>query len=850
MTAIISPIALVALAGGAAIATGLRWRLLIRAMLRSRRPDPRFDRVGERVKAFFVYVIGQGRLLRWPYAGVLHALIFWGFLVLLTAIAQAIIEALWQGFRFNDVPAAFVIAFAQDIFCVAVLAGVALALINRLVVNPTRFRGSHRADAVLILCWIGTLLIFMTLNYATLIAEGNPPQAMAADRPFASAVSRLFTPLGAHSNVLVGLHGLFFWAHLVLVFSFLVYLGYSKHLHIVSAAPNVFFKSTKPKGRLPLLDIEAVMNAEDESDQHFGPVTLEHFSWKDMLDLYTCTECGRCQTHCPAYNTGKVLSPKTLITDLRDHLYENVAGGYAATTHDAHVAQGANPDGTPAPDGAVMWATGDHHPGALHDLPGSFQPSWITPDGVAAAVEANGGERPLFGGTIADDTLWACTTCGACMDQCPVLIEHVPKIIEMRRHLVLDESRMPKQAETALRGIENVFNPYGLSHQTRADWAKDLGVSFAADKPDAEYLYWVGCAASFDDRAKTIATALVKILQAGGVDFAILGTEEKCNGDPARRIGNEYLFQERAKENVEVLAKYRVRKIIASCPHCFNTFANEYKDFGGDYEVVHHTQMIERLLAEGRVTLDQAKRQEETITYHDSCYLGRWNDIFAPPRDILEQIPGLKVVEMARNRNEGMCCGAGGGRMWMEEDQPRVNHKRVEQAVATEATKVATACPFCLSMFDEGIAGKQLGERMAVDDVAVYVARSLAGATGEEAVAAVRAAAETAAQSQSSTEGATAPAVAGQDAPEVAPTPAPEQTPPEVPEETPPTTPEVPAPEPAQTPETPPEQAPPAVPEEAPAEVPDQPAVPDTTGPGVPDEVPSIDTPGGPTASA
>jgi Fe-S oxidoreductase len=295
----------------------------------------------------------------------------------------------------------------------------------------------------------------------------------------------------------------------------------------------------------------------------------------------------------------------------------------------------------------------------------------------------------------------------------------------MRRHLVLDESRMPRQAESALRNIENVANPYGLSHQSRADWAKDLGVAFIADKPDAEYLYWVGCAASFDERARTIAAALAKILQAAGVDFAILGTEEKCTGDPARRIGNEYLFQERAKENVAVLQQHHVRKIIASCPHCFNTFANEYGDFGGDYEVIHHTQLIDRLLKEGRITLDAAKAQEETITYHDSCYLGRWNDIFAPPRDILERIPGLKVVEMARSKSEGMCCGAGGGRMWMEEGQPRVNHRRVEQAVDTHATKVATACPFCLAMFDEGISAKQIGDTLAVDDVAVYVARAL-----------------------------------------------------------------------------------------------------------------------------
>src|SRR5450631_4466202 len=378
MTAILSPLALLAVVAASTITTGLRWRLLVAAMLRSRRPDPRLDRPGERIKAFFVYVIGQGRLLRWPFAGVLHALIFWGFLVLLTAIAQAIVEALWQGFRFNDVPAASVIAFLQDIFSVAVLAGVALALFNRLAIKPTRFRGSHRGDAVLILAWIGTLVMFMSLNDATLIAQGHPAQAMAPDRPFASALSRLFAPLGAHSNVLVGLHGLFFWGHLVLVFGFLVYLGYSKHLHIVTAAPNVYFKSTKPKGRLPVLDIEAVMNAESETDQHFGPITLEHFSWKDMLDLSTCTECGRCQTHCPAYNTGKPLSPKTLITDLRDLAYENLAGGYTATKHDAHVAEsgGASTGG----EGAVMWTTGDHHAGAVHDIPGHFQPSWLSPE--------------------------------------------------------------------------------------------------------------------------------------------------------------------------------------------------------------------------------------------------------------------------------------------------------------------------------------------------------------------------------------------------------------------------------------------------------------------------------------
>ncbi|MBV9100131.1 MAG: hypothetical protein JOZ46_12845 [Candidatus Dormibacteraeota bacterium] len=735
MTAVISPVALVLLAGTAIALTARRWSQLLGLMRASKRAESRIDHLPQRINAFVIYVLGQGRLLRWPFAGILHALIFWGFVVLLTAIAQGIIEALYQGFQFQLLPGSGAIAFIQDLFFLLVECGIAMALFNRLVVNPTRFRGSHRGDALLILAWIGTLLLFMELNLATRIAQGAP-EAVAQWRPIASALSSIFRPLGAGSETLVVLHGIFFWGHLCLVFGFLVYLGYSKHLHIITAVPNVFFKNERPKGAARTLDIEAVMNAEDERDQHFGVAAMEHFSWKDMLDLYTCTECGRCQTHCPAYNTGKVLSPKTLITDLRDHAYENLAGGYAKTKHAAHAVQGspaAKKDGvaesaTPGDGGATMWSTGDHHPGAIHELPGDFQPSWISPEDVAAVVEKNGGARPLFGGTVLEDTLWACTTCGACMDQCPVLIEHVPKILDMRRHLVLDESRMPRQAESALRNIENVANPYGLSHGTRADWARDLGVQFAADKPDAEYLYWVGCAASFDDHAKTIATAIVRILQAGGVDFAILGTEEKCTGDPARRIGNEYLFQERARENVEVLKKHNVRKVIASCPHCFNTLKNEYPDFGGSYEVLHHTQVIEQLLREGRVTLDESKQQEETITYHDSCYIGRWNDIFAPPRDILERVPGLRVVEMARNRNEGMCCGAGGGRMWMEEGQPRVNHRRVQQAVDTNATKVATACPFCLTMFDEGISSKQLGGRLAVDDVAVYVARALPGA--------------------------------------------------------------------------------------------------------------------------
>jgi Fe-S oxidoreductase len=730
---IISPIALVALAGTSFTLTALRWRRLVQLMRQSRRPDRRGGDIPGQVRAFFGNVLGQGRLLRWPYAGVLHALIFWGFLVLLTAIAQGIVEALVVGVRLDTIPfIAPALAYLQDLFCVLALTGVLLALINRLVIRPARFRGSHRRDALLILVWIAALLACMELNFATLIA-GHSPEALAADRPVASAFSHLFTPLGSGSGALTVLHGIFFWSHLLLVFGFLVYLGYSKHLHIVTAAFNVVLREEKPKGRLRPIDIDAVMSAPDEGDQHFGAAALGHFSWKDVLDLYSCTECGRCQSHCPAYLTGKVLSPKTLITDLRDAAYEQLNGGYGATRHAAHAEEETGSAAGQRAGEAVMWVTGGG-PGSVRDLPGSFQPSWLSPDQVTAAASKNGGERPLIGGVFSEETLWACTMCGACMDQCPVFIEHVPKIAEMRRHLVLDESRMPRQAEAALRAIENVSNPYGISHQKRADWTIGIDVPRISDKPDAEYLYWVGCAVSYDERARSIATSLVSILQAAGVDFAILGGEERCTGDPARRIGNEYLFQERAKQNIEVLAGHRVRRIITSCPHCFNTLANEYPDFGGHYEVIHHTELIDRLITSGRIVLERPI--EETVTYHDSCYLGRWNDIFAPPRDILERIPGMRVVEMKRSRREGMCCGAGGGRMWMEEGQPRVNHRRVDQAIETEATRVATACPFCLTMFDEGIASRGAQDQVAVDDIAVYVARSMRGAAAGDPSAA------------------------------------------------------------------------------------------------------------------
>ena len=452
-------------------------------------------------------VLGQGRLLRWPYAGVLHALIFWGFLVLLTAIAQAIVEALVVGVRLDTIPVvAPVLAHLQDLFCVLALTGVLLAVFNRLVVKPGRFRGSHRGDALLILGWIAALLACMELNYATLIAERSP-EALGADRPLAAALGHLFTPLGSGSAALVALHGVFFWAHLVLVFGFLVYLGYSKHLHIVTAPINVVLREQGPRGRLRTVDIEAVMSAPDERDQHFGAGALEDLSWKDVLDLSPAPSAAAAKHHCPAYLTGKPLSPKTLITDLREVADERQGGTPAAATAPTSTRTRPRLGGAGAGPAPVMWVTGGGRVGgrsARH-----FQPSWLSPDRVSAAVEgAGGGERPLIGGAIAEETL--------------VVLHHVRRVhgpVPGRSSSTCPRSprcavtwsstsrAFPARLETALRAIENVANPYGISHQRRTDWAARARRArrLPRDRPDAEYVYWVGCAAAFDERARSIA---------------------------------------------------------------------------------------------------------------------------------------------------------------------------------------------------------------------------------------------------------------------------------------------------------------------------------------------------------
>jgi len=664
----LNPLALILLVAVAAFLFARRLGPLVNSM-RAAQPDPRTDHLGERVWGVVTFVLGQRRLLRWPFSGLAHLLIFWGFVILNLEILEAGLEALVPPLNLEQQLWWGPVAFAQDLLAAAVLTGLAAAALNRYLLRPERFRGSHGRDATVILLLIALVILTQLGLYATQIASGT--DHLVNLRPVSDAVSQLFR--GVHGESIWAWHEFFLWAHLLLIAGFAVYLANSKHLHILTAAPNVFFRSLEPAGRnLPNLDIEKA--------EHFGLSRVDQLTWKQELDLASCTECGRCQSHCPAFNTGKPLSPKLFITDVRDGWYANARGS--------------------AP-------------------PPSY---WMKEAGATDQAKPPG-DGQLLDWSVLEETLWSCTTCGACVEECPVLIEHVPAIVEMRRSLVLEESRIPKEARQALESMEQRGNPFGMAADTRMRWAEGLEVPLIADNPEAEYLYWVGCATAFDESNWATARATVAILRAAEVSFAVLGQEEICNGDPARRLGNEYLFQTQAQQVLTKLQQRSVRKVIASCPHCFNTLAREYPSLGGEFEVIHHTQLLAQLLDEGRIQLKESLRTGE-ITYHDPCYLGRWNSEYDAPRRVLQAIPGAKLVEMKRTRNEAMCCGAGGGRVFMEENRgTRINRVRVKQAEETGAGTAALACPFCATMFQEGISSQEVP--MESRDIAVLVAESM-----------------------------------------------------------------------------------------------------------------------------
>ena len=655
-------------------------------VLRIGGPDNRFDRIPARIKAVVLGVGAHDRMVRRKYSGLLHLAIFYGFVLLGTSIVQVFGEALLPGFKPDPPLVNTIVALVQDVFAVLVLVGVLMAVYNRLVIHPLRYVGSHEGDGLFILSMIGLVVLTqLGVTGSRLNLNSNPAWGVDPStswRPVSEVVAGALSSVGASGGSADLVHHLFVLANVVVILAFLAYLPTSKHQHIYLAVENIFFRNLEPIGALPMVDIE---NAD-----HFGNSRIEHFSWKHLLDLYTCTECGRCQDQCPAYLTDKPLSPKMLIMDMRDHLHERTP-------------QLIQLAGLPARDRAERAPALDAALGPEH--------------------------RPLVGGAILEETLWSCTMCGACMNECPVLIEHVPKIAEMRRSLVLEESRLPKQAEAALRSVENSGNPYALSNQDRANWAAGLGVKTFAEHPAAEYLYFVGCAASFDEANQKVAASIVKILQSAGIDFAILGKEETCNGDPARRIGNEYLFQTLAEQNIGTFKRYEVKKVLTGCPHCFNTIKNEYPQMGFEAEVIHHTEFIQQLIADGRVKLSpeaDAALAGKTVTYHDPCYLGRWNGIYEPGRQVLEKISGLEQIEMHRHGRQAFCCGAGGGRMWMEETLgKRINRERIQHAHEVDADLVATACPFCLTMMMEGATSQDLP--IDVADVAQVVATNLVG---------------------------------------------------------------------------------------------------------------------------
>ena len=538
-----------------------------------------------------------------------------------------------------------------------VLAGVATAFFIRKVQRPDRFRGSHLGEADLILAMIAGIVTTLLLWHASRIALGLN-EWPAGWSPVSDALSNLF---GGGDGTEVA-ERVFVWAHVLIILSFLAYLPYSKHLHIVTAGINVYFGRTRARGRLEPLRFDDPDVPEDEI--RMGAGTLTDMTWKQMVDTVSCTECGRCQEVCPAWATGKDLSPKLLIMGLRDHL----------------LAEG---------------------------------PKLLAGDEAA-------GMAPLVPGAVTDEVVWDCVTCGACVRECPVSIEHIDHIVDLRRHLVMAEARFPAEAEPMLRDVERSSNPWGKAQQERASWTEGLGVRvLEPGEAPPEVLYWVGCAASYDERARETAISTAKLLQAAGVDFAILGPRESCTGDPARRMGNEYVFQAFAEGNVETLNDAGVTKIVASCPHCFNTLANEYPDFGGRYEVMHHTELLSDLVREGRLSPVQG---EGTITYHDSCYLARHNDVMAEPRELVEAVG--RPVEMERHGRRTFCCGAGGAHMWMEERGSAINEERVRQAAETGADTLAVACPFCTVMLDDGV--RTSGKQLRVADVATLLAESIA----------------------------------------------------------------------------------------------------------------------------
>jgi Fe-S oxidoreductase/nitrate reductase gamma subunit len=632
-----------------------------RAMLwRSGSADKRVDQTWTRLKTTLAVAFAHARILKEAYPGVMHLLIFWGAVIFVVGKIVRLFSYV-VGLTVPPQSIFLYASFASEVGGAMIIIGGCLAVFRRYVQKPPRL--DILPDDTLIFGWVFIILLtgYMIKGYRIAISDTGSSSDWFLWAPVSHFLSYLFPMFITQArNEILLWHRVLIHTIPAIVFFAYVYISRSRMQHVWLSPLNVFFRSLKPKGALISLDIETA--------ESYGASKIEHFTWKQLLDLDACTRCGRCQDNCPAYLSGKALSPKKVILDLRADLYE------------------------------------------VYPIPFVMKPK--------------GPRRDMISEVITDEVIWDCTTCRACQEACPVYVEHIQKIVDMRRNLVLEQARIPETGEAVLKCIETRGHSCRGTTLTRLDWTNGLDIKTLAEDSNVDLVYFVGCASSLEDRSSKVAIAFAKILKAAGVKFGILGTEETCCGEPSRRLGNEYLFQMQAMKNIELLKNYNVKKIVVTCPHCFNTIKNEYPQFGGEFEVVHHTQLIAQLIKDGKIKPGQIDNVK--LTYHDSCYLGRHNDIYEQPRQILKGMSKSKLLEMERSRNKGFCCGGGGGRYWMEEKVgKRISEMRTEQVIETGADVVATACPYCLQMFEDAIKAKAAEETLKPRDIAELLAAQL-----------------------------------------------------------------------------------------------------------------------------
>lgn len=641
------------------------------AMLCLGRWENRFDLLWSRFKGMILYAFIQLRVVSEKF-GINHFVLFWGFMVLLLINFQFIVAGIFPRFSFEflgHVPYG-ILLFLADIMSLAVLMSVVVAVIRRIFFRPPHIEATF--EAFFILSLVAFLMAAYFGLHAAEIQLGD--DTMKAWVPLSSGLSSLFT--GVDSDTTHLLSRCFWWIHAIILLFFLNYLPYSKHLHILTAIPNCFFRSFSFVNTLPRMTFRKGLT--------FGVSKIVQFSWKDLLDFFSCTECGRCQAACPANNTGKELNPRILIHQGKMNLLKNGRAILSSRPADT-LAE--------APDDAAM---------------------------VVPLINHQKEE------SISTEAIWECTTCGACMEKCPVFIEHVPKLLWMRRHLVMEKASFPGELINFFENSEQRFNPWGIAPSERTKWAQGLDIKILSEGMKVDYLFFVGCAGAFDSRNRQVAVAVSHILNAANLSWGILGTEEKCCGDSQRRLGNEYVFDQLARSNVELIRKYNIKKIVTHCPHCFNVLKNDYRQFGADFGVIHHTQLLSDLLGKGIITL-KAKADGKTVI-HDSCYLGRYNGIYHEPREILKVASGGNPpLEMKRRENKSFCCGAGGGRMWMEEKVgKRIYLERTQEALQTNPSTIAVACPYCLTMFEDGVKDEKAQETVKVKDIAEIISELIA----------------------------------------------------------------------------------------------------------------------------